>query len=63
MRDGFLPSADGGRGGALGYECDLAVFGGLRAAFLAPLTALAGILVCILIEGMMAGPGSKFLQR
>lgn len=36
--------------------------GGLRAAFLAPLTALAGILVCVLIEGRTARPGSKFLQ-
>ena len=37
--------------------------GGLRAAFLAPLAALAGILVCVLIEGGMARPGSDFLQR
>jgi hypothetical protein len=37
--------------------------GGLRAAFLAPLAALAGILVCVLIEGGMARPGRDFNQR
>jgi MFS transporter, FHS family, glucose/mannose:H+ symporter len=32
--------------------------GGLRPAFLAPLVALAGVLVCVLIESMMARPES-----
>jgi MFS transporter, FHS family, glucose/mannose:H+ symporter len=37
--------------------------GGLRAAFLAPLGALAGILICVLIEAGMAMPERNFAQR
>jgi MFS transporter, FHS family, glucose/mannose:H+ symporter len=34
--------------------------GGLRAAFVAPLGALAGILICVLVEGAMARPAGDF---
>jgi MFS transporter, FHS family, glucose/mannose:H+ symporter len=37
--------------------------GGLRTAFLAPLAALGGILICVLIEGTMAQPESDLVQH
>lgn len=37
--------------------------GGLRTAFLAPLTALAGILACVLIESAMGRPKARLIQH